>query len=277
MAEPKLHKKPTKAELQAEIDKTLEATEESPQPIEEEQPKEKEVAPSEAPQEETTEEVVEETTEEVVEEAPSEEAPVKESQEPDYKKKFVESTREAQVLHAKNKQLVDAVDEASLIEVTEEDLQKEYGDWDLMTDTEKRLAKESLLSTRRFNVIRDEQLKFKDVEVWNEKVNVFADDPKTLVDHPELEGKVEEFKLFASKPTRRGVDFTDLIPAFLYNESKNKPAPKKGQMFEQGTGGNTKPKPKGDKISTEEGRLLMKTDYNKFKEMLKAGKIELPA
>ena len=92
------------------------------------------------------------------------------------------------------------------------------------------------------------------------------------MDHPELEGKVEDFKLFASKPTRRGVDFEDLIPAFLYNESKNKVAPKKGQMFEQGTGGNSKPKPKGDKISTEEGRLLMNTDYNKFKELLKAGK-----
>jgi len=271
MAEPKLHKKPTKAELQAEIDKTIEATESSPEPIEEEQSAQiTDVAPVEETPEETTEEVVEETVEEeVVEEQPQEE--------PDYKKKFVESTREAQVLHAKNKQLVNAVDEASLIEVTEEDLQREYQDWDLMTDTEKRLAKESLLSSRRFNIIRDEQLKFKDVEAWNEKVNVFTDDPKTLVDHPQLEGKIEDFKLFASKPTRRGVDFEDLIPAFLYNESKNKVAPKKGQMFEQGTGGNSKPKPKGDKISTEEGRLLMNTDYNKFKELLKAGKIELPS
>jgi hypothetical protein len=218
MAEGKLHHKPSKAEIQAEIDKTIEVVEETPQ-------------------EETTEEVIEVIEETPVEETPQEETVEEETveeapQEPDYKKKFVESTREAQVLHAKNKQLVTAVDEASLIEVTEEDLAKEYADWDLMTDTEKRLAKESLLSTRRFNIIHAESNKFKDVEVWNEKVNVFADDPKTLVDHPKLEGKLDEFKLFASKPTRRGVDFEDLIPAFLYNETTKKPAPNKGQMFE---------------------------------------------
>jgi hypothetical protein len=265
-----LHKKPSKAELQAEIDKTLEVAE---TPI------------IETPQEETP---AEEVVEEVIEETPAEETPQEEiseeeeqpQEQQDYKKKFVESTREAQVLHAKNKQLVDAIDEASLIdEPTEEELAKEYSDWDLMTDTEKRLAKDSLVNSRRFKVIHQESKKFKDLEAWNEKVNTFADDPKTLTDNPELEGKLDEFKLFASKPTRRGVDFTDLIPAFLYNESqlKAKTPPKKGQMFEQGTGGNTKPKPKGDKISTEEGRLLMKTDYNKFKEMLKAGKIELPS
>jgi hypothetical protein len=259
------HKKPSKEELEQEINNTIDEieapeTEETVETPVDETPDE---TPEEAPEEE-----VEETEEEAPQEAP----------EQDYKKKFVESTREAQVLHAKNKQLNEAIEEASMLpEPTEEELAKEYSEWELMTETEKRLAKESLISTRRFNIIHEESKKFKDIEAWNEKVNTFADDPKTLADNPALEGRIEEFKLFASKPTRRGVDFSDLIPAFLYSESQKKPATKKKQMFEQGSGGTDKPKPRGDKITAEEGRLLMQTDYSKFKELLRAGKIEMPS
>jgi hypothetical protein len=260
------HKQPTKAELQAEADKALEELNKPSEPI-----------PSEpAPSEPIPSEPV------PSEPAPSEPAPsepVKETQqEIDYKKRYADSTREAQILHEKNKSLVDAYDKANNIEVTEEDLTKEYTDWDLMTDTEKRLAKDSLLSTRRFAIISEENQKFKKVEDWHSKVDEYASNPETLVKIPELEGKIDEFKIFASKASRVGVDFEVLASAFLFDVDKQKKATpaKKGQMFEQGSGGVEKRKPGGDKLTVEEGRTLMNTDFNKYKEMLKAGKIEMP-
>jgi DNA repair exonuclease SbcCD nuclease subunit len=265
------HKQPTKAELQAEAQKALDELETPPsEPVPSEPAPTGEIAPSEPiPSEPIPSEPA--PSEPIPEEKPTQ-------QEIDYKKRYADSTREAQILHEKNKSLVDAYDEANKIEVTEEDLQKEYTDWDLMTDTEKRLAKDSLLSTRRFAIIHESNQKFKKVEDWNIKVDEYAQNPETLVKIPDLEGKLDEFKVFASKPSRVGVDFETLASAFLFDVDKLKketPA-KKGQMFEQGSGGVEKRKPGGDKLSVEEGRTLMNTDFNKYKEMLKAGKIEMP-
>lgn len=265
-----LHKKPSQAELKAEVDKAIEEIDKTPVMVVEEVP---EVDPPKVdPPVEVVEEVVEEVTPEptpVVKETP---------EETDYKKKFVESSREAQVLHARNKQINEAIDiAAQLPEPTEEELQKEYSEWDLMSDTEKRLAKDSLISTRRFRIIHEEAQKSKQGDVWNGKVDEFVTDPKTLVSHPELEGRVEEFKLFASKPTRRGVDFDDLVNAFLFEATKTVKKSNKGAMFEQGSGGEAKPPAKTGKLSVDEGRRLMQTDYAKFKQMLREGKIEMPS
>lgn len=194
---------------------------------------------------------------------------------PDYKKKFAESTREAQVLAAKNKKINEAIDKAGqLSEPTEEELKKEYADWEDMTATEQRFAKDNLINKRRFEIIHASTKEFKDIEAWSGKVDSFLDDPKTLTDNPKLEGRVEEFKAFAAKPSRRGVDFDDLVSAFLYSVEKARPAAKKGKMIETGSGGaNNGAKPKSDKISLQTARALMKSDYKRYKSLLIAGKI----
>lgn len=193
----------------------------------------------------------------------------------DYKKKFAESTREAQVLAAKNKKINEAIDKASEVaEPTEDELKKEYGDWEDMTATEQRFAKDNLINKRRFDIIHQSTKEFKDIEAWNSKVDSYVGDPKTLTDNPKLEGRVEEFKAFAAKPSRRGVDFDDLVSAFLYSVESTRPAAKKGKMIETGSGGaNNGVKPKGDKISLQTARALMKTDYKRYKSLLIAGKI----
>ena len=113
------------------------------------------------------------------------------------------------------------------------------------------------------------------MEAWQNKVEEFIGDPKSLVDYPELEGKQEEFKFFATKPTRSGVEFETLVSAFAHDFEKSKPVAKRAAMFESGSGGpNDKPKPKTDKLTVDEGRQLMKTDYKKWKELLLANKIE---
>jgi len=194
----------------------------------------------------------------------------------DYKKKFIASTREAQILSAKNKKVMEAFEKAEAIaDPTDDDMTKEYPDWEDMGEFEKKIAKSNLVSTRRFSAISEIAKGFKDLEAWQNKVDEFIGDPKNLVDYPELEGKQEEFKFFATKPTRSGVEFETLVSAFAHDFEKAKPIVKKAAMFEMGSGGpNDKPKPKSDKLTLAEASALRDRDYKKWKEYLLAGKIE---
>ena len=268
------HKKPTKQELEEGIQKTIDAIDEVPEepetPPEEPQPEEKQA------DEELSEEVLEEEPSEE-ESQPEEVEPTPEVPEPspDYKKKFVESSKEAQILYAKNKKVNEAIEAAGgITDPTDEEMTEEYPDWELMGDVEKKLAREGVVNKKRFEILHKAALEGKDIAEWNAKVEKFIDDPKTLSDNPDLEGKAEDFKLFAMKPTRKGVDFEDLVAAFLYDVNKK---PKmKGKMFEIGSSGASgKPKGKAGKISLAEADMMRQKDYNKYKEFVKAGKIDV--
>ncbi len=274
------HVKPTSEELEANAAKAAEELEamkadsEANKEIETKDPTEEIVKEEESVKSD------EETVAVAKEEEQSKEVEkTEEVEKNDYKKRFVESTREGQILSAKNKKLADALEKASTLAApTEDDLKHEYSNWEEMTDFEKRLATDNLHNSRRFQEIDQVTADFKDLDQWTEKVDTFIDDPKTLISVPELEGKQSEFKVFATKPSRRGVDFDDLVSAFLFSvekEKASKPSNKGKKMFEVGNGGSKEtPKPKSDKISVEQGRQLRETDYPKWKEYLKADKIE---
>jgi len=245
------HKKPTQEELDEKIAESVKELEEVP------------------------EEKVEEKPEEVVEETPK--AEVEEPVESvDYKKKFVDSSREAQVLHSKSKKMSESFEKAIQAEpATEEELRAEYAEWDMMSDFEKKMAKDTLTNNKRFKALDEITREFKDIELWQNKVQEFIEDPATLTKNPLLEGKVEEFKLFATKPTRKGVDFEDLVSAFLFTAENFKPK-NKGKMFESGTNRSAqKSAIEPGKISLSESVALRKNDYQKYKEMLKAGRIDM--
>ncbi len=259
---PKLHKKPSQDELQEGIDKSLKEIEElkdiPSEPVPSEPvPSEPEPTPSEPiPSPEPSKEVIKDIAKRE-------------------KERLIASAQEAQVLHAKNKKMNEALDKAlTTPETTDEEAQAEFPEWEMMSDFEKKMARDSLSNKKRMLALDEIVKENKDLEGWVTKVDAFVDDPATLTKHPELDGKQDEFKFFANKPTRRNIDFEDLVPAFLYGM---KPEPKKkGQMFETGSGGpNDKGKPRGDKITIEEARILRGTNYEKYKEYLKSGKIEL--
>ena len=195
--------------------------------------------------------------------------------ETDWERKAKASAREAQILGFKSKEIAEAVDRADAIPApTPEELAKEYPEWEEMTPTEQRLATDSYIGKQKFGIIHTAVSKFKKVDEWNEKVDTFIADPVTLVNFPELEGKLDEFKDFLSKPTRRGLEFEDLLLAFAGDQALKKPAPKKGEMFLQGSGGPSEPsKPVDDKIGPDEARVLMKSNYAEYKRLLIAGKI----
>lgn len=265
------HVKPTKEELEANAQKALEEAEalknapvNEPAPSEP-APSEPEPVPSEpAPSEVTPSEPEPVPSKEVIRDVAKRE-----------KERLVASAQEAQILHAKNKKINEALDKAlSTPEPTEEEMVQEFSEWDVMSDFEKKMARESLANKRRMLALDEIVKENKDLEGWVTKVDDFIADPVNLTKYPELDGKQDEFKLFATKPTRRNVDFEDIVPAFLYGLKPE--LPRKGKMFEVGSGGpNDRGKQKGDKISIEEARVLRTTNYEKYKTMLKAGKIEI--
>lgn len=272
----KTDKPPTKEELQQGVDKSLTDLENLPPEKEEDEEEKKDEEPKieEKPKEEKK---VEEDKKE--EEAPKEEKkdeePDKES--PDYKEKFRSSAQEAEVLALKNKQINEAIDKAkNLPEPTEEELIAENADWDLMTDTEKRLAKKVFVQERFQQEIIKAREAGKNIEDWNNSVEEYAENPVTLNHHPELEGKEDAFKKFATRPSRRGMDMEDLTAAFLYDATKNAKPPSKGQQFDPGTGGpSDKGTPKSSKMSMAQARELRRTNYDQYVKELKAGNIAM--
>jgi len=193
----------------------------------------------------------------------------------DWQKKASESAREALVLSYKNRELSTAYEEAAKItQVTEDDMKKDYPEWEDMTDTEKKMAQQLAVSKRKDELINQAVGRFKEVEDWNGKVDTYVDDPKTLLAHPELEGKTEEFKIFAVKTTRRGMDLEDLVLAFNGVLAKTPPPQHKGEMFPSGTGGQKPATPQDTRLSVEQGAALMQTDYKRYKELLIAGQIK---
>lgn len=293
-----LHHKPTKEELQANIDKAAEELEEMDK--EEEKDLEEDVEEVETDEEDTEdedtedsedsdeddsddEESDEEDTEEdeddqQEEEEPEEKKPEKKKlTEEEKDKKLKASTQESQILYARNKQIQDAIENAANIEPpTDEEMKKEFSNWDEMSDFEKKMARDNEHNKRKVDSITAATTKFKELDAWQKEVDEYIDDPATIANEPRLDGKKDEFRIFATKPTRRGVAFEDLVKAFLFDvETDRKSRPKKkGKMFESGTGGHKREKPKKTKLSASEAGRLRKTNYKKYVSLLKSGKID---
>ena len=276
--ENKNHVKPTQEELKAQELAAIEEAErlaENPEENEEEDeaPESEDSPPLDegaSEEEDIEEEVVEEEAE------PSQEVKERLKREVEEKnKKLSASARENQKIYAKNRVINKALTKADEIpEPTDEELEKEFPEWEIMGDTEKILAKETVISRNWRKVISQAKEQATKIEKWNESVEEFIDDPKTLIDNPDLEGKQEEFKAFATDEANNSVPFKILTSAFLHENSKDN-KPHKGSMFVRAGGGpNDKPKLKDGKISLEEARKLRETNYPKWKELLVAGKIQ---
>ena len=275
MANPQPNK-PTKEELEEKQRLALEA---DPDEKSEDNPedKEEELDDKEEEKDEKVDDNQDKEREE--EEESDEEDKGEEDAEPSkelYKKKFSESSREAQRINAKNRIINKAIQEAEDIpEPTEEEMKKQYGDdWDLMSDVDKTLIKETEINRRWRTKIKEASDQAVKIEKWDQSVNEFVEDPKTLNQYPDLEGKTEAFKEFASVTENNNVPFKILVGAFLHESSSGKTS-NKGSMFIRGKGGSKENVVNDGSLSLEEARKLRETDYPKYKEKLMAGKIKL--
>lgn len=301
------HQQPTQEELDAGIKASLEKEEklkENPDPPEEEETpgpakeeadpnededepeEEKETDPEKEESEIEEEDDGEDEPEKEEEDKPKEEKKVKpplkeakpngEKKDPDWKTKHKESTREAMVLHAKNKKIQEAIaNSADIPAPSDEEMETKFSNWEDMTSTEQSLARDLEQVKRQNAAINSAAQEGKNIDEWNGQVDTFLEDPHTLLDNPELEGKQDDFKIFAMKPTRRGLDFEDLVLAFNGERAKTVKPKQKGKMFETGNGG---PKDKGkvesQKLTLVESEKLRNTDYREFQKQLAAGNIE---
>lgn len=279
------HQKPTPEELEANIKKAeeeLEALEKGEEDKIEVIPEPDEPTPSQPESDEPTPSTPPEDDEPEPSKPPEEEkkeadqdALKKENE--TLKKNYADSTREAQKLYRNNVEVNRALDEASKLEPpTDEEMMKVFPEWDTLDDVTKRIARENELSKRKFDMLQKASEVTKSIQAWNEKVDAFIGDPKTMINYPELEGKEEDFKIYVSGKEGIGAHFDVLVPAFLHDVASKKTSHKGQQMFERGTGGpSDKPAQKSDKINLTEARLLMKTDYKKYVKYLKEGKIDM--
>lgn len=231
---------------------------------------EREKVIAEALEEEKEEEQPSETPEEQPEEVVEEK--VEEKKElPTIEERYKESTRESQVLFAKQKKFNETVEKAaSLPEPTEGELRGEYLNWEEMTDNEKMLAKDNLINKRKFEVVYQATLEGKKIEEWADKVEAFITTDATK--YPKLAGKEDSFKSFCLKPTRRGLDLEDLVKLYLFDLPE--PMGHKGSLLQTGSGGNAA-KPKPEFIGADEAALLRKTDHKKYQKAIREGKIKI--
>ena len=273
------HKQPSKEEMQQNIDASLEKLDkagEAPkdkimEEIGAEDPKEDPKDPKEEPKE-----VPIDPKEDPKEDPKDPEDPKEDPEDPKdpkFKKRYEDSSREAQVLYNKNKKMAEAIEKAGeVVEPTQEELTAKYSDWDTMSDFEKDMAKQNMAHDKQLSSLREATKDFKDMDAWNGKVDSFMADAETLVNNPDLEGKEEAFKLFSSMPTRRGVDFDVLVSSFLY-ESGKKVVKNKGSQMPSGTPGANKPKPNDGKLTLSQSRRLRTVNYKQYLAELKAGRI----
>ena len=270
-------KKPTKEELEANIAAALAKDEE----LKKNPPAPSEPAPSEPAPEPTPSEPVpsEPIPSEPIpsEPAPSEPAPEPTPSLPDVnlKKRYKESGKEATILLERNKAVNDAIQKATTLpEPTEEEMIKEEVDWEIMSDQEKKVAKEMFINKRFRSHIAEATKQFVDIDAWRDEIETFVTTEKNLKDYPEIVGKEGLFKEYASRIQYKGTPFEVLVPAFINGYNQNKPKPNKGEMFPNGTGGpNNKPAPKSDILTLAQGQALKKVDFQRYKSLLRAGKI----
>lgn len=229
-------------------------------------------------EEEAEEEEQEETEEKETEE---EEKPEEKKEEVDYKKKFTESSREAQAIATiKKKQDEELQLAQSIPEPTDEQVRAEVEaqgeDYDSLSVFFKNIAKTNLhnkLKNEAVEAILEKQRETKEkIEARKKEVDVYSILPETLKKFPRLEGRQEEFNKYASMPKRLSLDLEDLAKLFLLDLPE--PEKHKGKMFETGNGGKAPEKKKnGGKLSIAEGAALMQKDYALYQQYLMAGKI----
>jgi hypothetical protein len=193
---------------------------------------------------------------------------------PDIEHRYVEASKEAIVLRSRNKQQNEAIEAAlSLPEPSEEQLKKEYPEWEDLSDFNKQMAKRTLHSRLKDEKLKEALLSGKKVDDWLDQIDTFLDNPTNMQSYPSLEGKEDDFRRFASRETRIGVDFDVLVRAFSFDLKPNQPNKNRKEILLSGSGGGkteTKPAWTAEKVS-----VLRKNNPREYNRLVAAGKIQI--
>ncbi len=240
-------------------------------PVEGTEPTE-EVTPQVDPEQETLETP---PAEEVPEETEQTSPQPEEQPEDPYKKKFVESQREA-ILQNERLKVKDArIEHLTTKDTpTDDEMRSLFPEWDQLDDYNKRvLTNQEAVSRRALRAeARADALATK--QEFDDRLDDFLETPPD--EYKNLSGRESDFRRFAKKKENVGLSLPILAKAFLFDLSdeitpEHKPTLTPG--LEKGSGGPRQaPKPK--KIFGEEAKRLRETDYKEWKRLVLAGQIE---
>jgi hypothetical protein len=201
-------------------------------------------------------------SEPTVPETPATEPAADPEPEIDYKAKFAESTREAQILAAKLEEERRKNSQELTTKPTDSDLQAAFPEWEYMSEPEKRSARMAFNADRTAKAITQEREAEKAERRWQTDLELF------VAANPDLEGKAREFQDYAQKPTHRGVALDVLKKAFLFEAPASAPTPTPKPGLLPGNGGPRGPeKPK--LLSGDELKQLRQTNEKAYKEYIR--------
>lgn len=184
----------------------------------------------------------------------------------DYKERYAEARKGAEALLKEKEQLAtEKADlEAKLAQASESsferDLSVKFPDWDLMTESEKILAKNQERIDKQMATIQQEK-------AWDK------DFVKTKTKYPKLAEKENEFKEFCDK--HKGVDSETLAKSFLFDDTiLLKAEVKERKGLEKPTAGPNKISTPG--MSLEDIKRLREDQPRLYEKMIREGRLNVP-
>lgn len=203
--------------------------------------------------------------------------PVVPPQEPDYKEKFRNSSRENQILLGQQKNLNERLESLTKDEIpTEEEMKRLHPNWDYYSDTEKELALSNVSLQRSLNKTNLTVANFVADQRWQTQL------AEVVSQNPVLKGREGEFRDFVFKEKNRGVDMSILVSAFIGEHRQEiveddappaPPTPTQNQpVLESGGAGG--PEPARTELSYEDREKLRKSDPKKYNELIRKGVIK---
>lgn len=199
--------------------------------------------------------------------------------EPDYKKKFSDSTRRNQIVESQFKELQKVLGDITKQEIpTDDEMVALIPEWDMLTDREKNNERKLIVLERRQNHMLNTFSSISSESESLQKLEEFAQG------EPRLAGREEEFYSFATDPRNKGASPEVLLNAFLFENTPAveptvpvvPPVVETPPSLERGTpSGNMPPVKTGNEpMSADELKLLRTTDPRKYNEMIRKGQIK---
>lgn len=199
--------------------------------------------------------------------------------EPDYKKKFSDSTRRNQIVESQFKELQKTLGDITKQEVpTDDEMVALIPDFEYLSDREKNNERKLIVLERRQNHIIGTIGKIASDTDNASKFEEF------VATETRLAGKEDAFYEFVNRPNNQGASMEVLLNAFLFEETPaiepsapiTPPSEEIPPSLERGTpSGNMPPVPTGTpEMSPDELKLLRTTDPRKYNEMIRKGQIK---
>lgn len=184
---------------------------------------------------------------------------------------------ESQIQSARNKALLDKIDQSSQIKEPTVDEMKSFvaqegADWDDLTPFEQATQKRLWKSEQRDQLLNEAVLTTRKIDEWAGQVDTYIDSTDGKPEFIELSGHESDFRKYCMAEAHRGTPIDVLLSAFLHNLP---PVQKKrGKLFET-TGGGEKDTNQGKITDADQLATLRTSNPREYRRAIKGGKVAL--